>query len=307
MLTTKPTSRRERSTCHNPTFLLFEVKSHIAPAPTPADFNDCFFNESDWEERRELSPIMQCVKRPLAPGRDGDDIVSLEDMDLLSAGVNHETQIFTVRLLETTLRSLPAKGTKLVAKQYDPHYYDDEVGALDPFDCLDWDYKHEVEAYAILRDLQEHTRTVRMILIEHNPGLIMEDANPEFSDQSIRKDMMRSTVDLESELHGQNVSIMSLGPRKITLTSPTSDQPQVMFVDLAATFVWPEPRSSCRITNEPYCGRVHPTDAAMERNSPSTTPVFRLDRLGLDAWVDAEFVHTVAGITVEMRELYSDD
>ena len=229
---------------------------------------------------------MQCVEHPPAPGRDGDDTVSLQVLDHLSAGFNHEAQVFTVRVLETTSPLLPPKGTKLVAKLYDPLYYDDEVGALDPFVCLDWDYTHEVEAYAILRNLQghripkyygsysltlpvdgEHTRNVRMILIEHIPGLIMEDANPEFFDQSIRQDLMRSIVNLESELHERNVSIMGLEPRKITLTSPTSDQPQVMFVDLGATFFWPEPNSSCCDRLEPDCGRIHLTDAAMERKS----------------------------------------
>ncbi|PLB34275.1 uncharacterized protein BDW47DRAFT_134397 [Aspergillus candidus] len=304
----------------------FQVKSHIAPAPTPAEFNDCFLKESDWQERQLLSPVMQCVKLPPAPGRDGDDSVSLQIMDLLDAGDKHEAQVFTVRLLETTSQSLPPKGTKLVAKLYDPLYYDDEAGALDPFVCLDWDYTHEVKAYAILRYLQGHripryhgsysltlpvdgghTRTVRMILIEHIPGLIMEDANPEYFDQSLRQDLMRSIVDLESELHEKNVSIMGIEPRKITLTSPTSDQPRVMFVDLAATFF----------------GQSRVPPAASEMNSTVggyISPLLRWkeanDRPGLfadwidwewDSWIDAEYAHTDAEITKEMRELYSDD
>lgn len=269
---------------------------------------------------------MQCVEHPPALGRDGDDTVSLQVLDHLSAGVNHEAQVFTVRLLETTSPLLPPKGTELVAKLYDPLYYDDEVGALDPFVCLDWDYTHEVKAYAILRNLQGHripkyygsysltlpvdgerTRTVRMILIEHIPGLIMEDANPEFFDQTIRHDLMRSIVNLESELHGRNVSIMGLEPRKITLTSPTSDRPQVMFVDLGATFFGQSRTHPAATDLNPIVGGyISPTLRWKEIHKRPSLFSDWID-WDWDSWVDAEFAHTVAGITKEMRELYSDD
>jgi hypothetical protein len=63
-------------------------------------------------------------KQPPLPGKKGNGTVSLEVIDVLKGGDGHNAQVFTVRLMdcESTSHMLPQKGTRLVAKVYDPLY-----------------------------------------------------------------------------------------------------------------------------------------------------------------------------------------
>jgi hypothetical protein len=49
---------------------------------------------------------------------------------------------------------LPPKGTRLVAKVYDPLYFNDSEGYLNPFLCMDRSYTHEANAYMALNEFQ---------------------------------------------------------------------------------------------------------------------------------------------------------
>jgi hypothetical protein len=89
------------------------------------------------------------------PGKEGNDTITLEAIDLLKAGDGHNSQVSTARLLdfESTSDLLPQKGTILVAKIYDPLYLDDEEGHLNQFLCVDKYYTHKANAYIALSEL----------------------------------------------------------------------------------------------------------------------------------------------------------
>lgn len=162
----------------------------------------------------------------------------------MKGGDGHNTQVFTVRVLdgESTSHMLPQKGTRLVAKVYDPLYFNDDEGYLNPFLCMDKYYTHEANAYMVLRDFQGQwipnyygsyslvlsvdsvrTRTVRMILVEYIPGITMADCEPGNFCQSARLLIRKSIVDLESRIY------------KRTFCSPTSSRETLSYVRQTAT------------------------------------------------------------------------
>jgi serine/threonine protein kinase len=227
----------------------FTIKSHTAPAPTPVVQDCCINSKGDKKERRQLSPIYRCLKHPPLPGIEGNDTASLEVIDVLKGGDGHNSQVFTVRLLdcESTSQMLPLKGTRLVAKAYDPLYFNDDEGYLNPFLCMDKYYTHEANAYMVLIELQDqwipryygsyslslsvdsvHTRTVRMILVEHIQGITMADSDPRNLSQSARQSILKAIVDIESRIYEKDILLTDLEPRNIIISSPDSDQPRVV-------------------------------------------------------------------------------
>lgn len=165
-------------------------------------------------------------KAPPLPGKEGYGTVSLEVIDLLKAGDGHNSQVFTVRLLdfESISGLLPQKGTILVTKIYDPLYLDDDEGHLNPFLCVDKYYIHEANAYIALSELQGQgipryygsysfilsvdllqSRTVRMILVEHIEGITIADSRPSDFPQSVRQSILKSIVDLESQIYEKDI------------------------------------------------------------------------------------------------------
>lgn len=85
-------------------------------------------------------------------------------------------------------------------------------------------YTHEANAYMVLSELQGqwisryygsytlplsvdpvHTRTVRMILVEHIQGITMADAEPGKFPQSARQSLLKSIVYIESRIYEKDI------------------------------------------------------------------------------------------------------
>lgn len=111
---------------------------------------------------------------------------------------------------------------KLVAKVYNPLYYDDDEDFLSPFLCVDRNYTHETNAYTLLIEcegdrvprffgsynldlpVEEHgfhkiCRTVRLILMEYIEGTTMLQLKPEKVSRRARQQIMKSIIDLKAE------------------------------------------------------------------------------------------------------------
>lgn len=93
----------------------------------------------------------------------------------------------------------------VVAKLYDPLYFDDDDLSFNPFKAVNYNYTREVVTYEVLSDLQGSTiptyygsysldipvdadnkRRVRLILIELISGSSMQDLDPEEMPQRVR-------------------------------------------------------------------------------------------------------------------------
>ncbi|KAE8356783.1 hypothetical protein BDV28DRAFT_163784 [Aspergillus coremiiformis] len=213
------------------------ILSHITPAPTPVTRNCCRNGPARREERKQLTPLQRCIKNPPLPGNPGSHSADLEILDALKLGDYHNAQVFIAEMHET---GAPNQKKKVVVKAYDPLYFDDLNGYLDPFRCVDKQYTHEAHAYNLLADLQGNLiptfhgsfslelpvpggamRIVRLIVVEYIPGLSMQQAHP--ADYSVcrRQQMMKWVVDFESRAFERDIVLTDLCPRNVMLPDPS--------------------------------------------------------------------------------------
>ncbi|OOF93269.1 hypothetical protein ASPCADRAFT_132976 [Aspergillus carbonarius ITEM 5010] len=304
----------------------FTAESHSASAPTPVTQGCCLNSASDKVERKQWSPVERCLKRPPLPGGKGNHAITLEVMKLLKGGDGHNSQVFTVRLIASDSPSLPQDGTELVAKIYDPLYFDDDEGYLNPFLCMDKYYTHEANAYNTLGECQgcgipkyygsysvdlpmESTRkrTVRMILIEHIRGTTMADANPACFSQSARQHIMKTIVDLESRIFEKDIWLVDLEPRNIIISSAVDSQPQIVLIDFGHALFNRRRDDPLALQLNYFLGQY--ISPLLRWNKAKAQMYVFSDWIDWDwdPWLETEFAHTVASITPEMRERWSDD
>ncbi|GIK01886.1 hypothetical protein Aspvir_005927 [Aspergillus viridinutans] len=221
---------------------------------------------------------------------------------------------------------LPPKGTRLVAKAYDPLYYNDDDGYINPFLCMDRSYTHEANAYIALNEFQGqgipryygsyslslsvdsvHTRTVRMILVEHIQGITMADAEPRKYPQAARQSILKSIVDLESRIYEKDIWLIDLEPRNVIISSPESDQLRVVFVDFGDALFNRRRDDPIALESNNFLGQyISPLLRWKESKAKEYAFLEWID-WDWDPWLNAEFAHTAASITPEMRERWSDD
>ncbi|KAB8270079.1 hypothetical protein BDV30DRAFT_250961 [Aspergillus minisclerotigenes] len=229
------------------------VQSHITPSPTPVTFGCGRNDPAGRKERSLLTPFDRCVQNAPLPGKLGTRIVDLRILAPIRVGDGHSAQVF---LAETSENQSVHKGKKIVvAKVYDPLYFDDLKGSLNPFLCVDRHYTHEVHTYDLLAEFQgglipefygsfsldlsgsgSKVRTVRLILIEQIPGPSMLQVKPEDFSQQCRQQIIKSAIDFESMAYHRHIALNHLSPRNIMLLDP-SDYPQrkIVFLDFGGT------------------------------------------------------------------------
>jgi hypothetical protein len=95
------------------------------------DTIDCCLNDKagklEWEQ---LRPVERCLLRPPLPGSDGSFSVKSEIDAPLQIRDNHNAQVAVWLLKCNPHLERLAKGSRLVAKIYDPLYFFDDEGYL---------------------------------------------------------------------------------------------------------------------------------------------------------------------------------
>ncbi|PLB33655.1 uncharacterized protein BDW47DRAFT_134967 [Aspergillus candidus] len=301
----------------------FTAQSHIPPAPTPVTRNCCHNSRSGRKERSQLSPVKRCLKNPPLQGTVGLDSADLKILDLLKVGDGRKSQIFTVRVSGSRFDPELFPETRiLVAKVYDPLYFDDQEGVINPFLCVDQHYTHEVHVYQdALRRMQGHllprfhgsyslelpvessqTRTVRLILLEYVPGISMHQADSQDFTQDWRMRIMNWVISFESLAYKMGVLLTDLRPQNvILLQSPEGTILGSVFLDFGGTL----------------CRRDDPTVRVPDLFlGKYISPLLRWDEakaMEFIEWIDCDFqgwihnayAHTAILITPEMREAYA--
>jgi serine/threonine protein kinase len=221
------------------------VRSHIPPQPT--NLSNCLLKFHARRERESIDPVQRCLLHPPSSGTFTSGVAELEIIKLVRAGDQHGAQLLTVRVLTSTY-DLPS-DTDLLAKFYDPLYFDHEQDDADPFLCVDSAYTHESAVYQKLADFQgsiipkyygsfslslpiDHmnSREVRLILMENVPGISMHDLNPSNFTKSERQAIMKAIIDSETALYNHEVRHRDIYPRNI-LVLPSDHARKVVLVD----------------------------------------------------------------------------
>ncbi|KAK2757522.1 hypothetical protein FQN54_004491 [Arachnomyces sp. PD_36] len=327
-----------------------QARSHTAPPPTPVFSFCCTNDERDRKEYEKLTSLDRCLLHPPLKGLNGPFTVDLEIHDTLHAGEDTNAQVVTVNVLGVSPSPSPlgeglTKQQRLVAKIYDPLYFPDEDGYLNPFLCVDKHYTHEAAAYSMLSNLQgtkipnyygSYTlslpvvrpqdekpvyRRVRLILIEFINGQAMRDvSNPkrEFS-QADRQKVMKEIVDFDTNLYAQDIRHSDIHPRNVLVTSTRDPNPaatgtqrnlkSVTFIDFGAAEFGrirkhpPDPEYTARFLPGVYISpllRWH----ACHRKTWEFQEWIDWD---WQPWLEAEYEHTEAAITPQMRYIWLPD
>ncbi len=242
------------------------------PSELP-DEPDATLRRQGRTERHELHPLVRCLLHPPAPGKisDSEMFIILRIIAPLRAGDGHAAQLLVVEAMGQhdtstpdgplaeempgmadeanatglSVRScaawpllfVPPPGERIVAKIYDPLYYDHEQDDVDPFVASDLAYAAETAAYETLTRLHGSvvpryygsymfelfepsmaaTRAVRLILLEYIGGQAMRDLDPRDFSQRDRQDIIRGIIDAESALYAEGVFQRDLMPRNVML------------------------------------------------------------------------------------------
>jgi hypothetical protein len=309
----------------------FTARAHIPPPPTPLTPGSCLNGEAGRLERNQLHPVERCLLHSPLPGSDGDFSVDLEIDNLLRVGEDRNAQVVLVHLLkhDSYFGDL-AEGTHIVAKIYDPLYFSDDEGYLNPFLLADTYYTHETATYTALSDLQgslipryygsftlditvrpSTTRSVRLILIEFILGSSMLDTDPANVPQWKRQQIMKTVVDFESLLFARDIIHIDLHPRNIILVNAVeSDQqkPLVVFIDFADVQFGRTSYYPNVATEEEFFPGTYISPLLRWHSAHKLTWEFE-DWIDWDwqSWLEEEYRHTAASITKEMRDLFLPD
>ncbi|OBT95418.1 hypothetical protein VE01_05232 [Pseudogymnoascus verrucosus] len=198
---------------------------------TPGDEFD-YGNERMEHESHTVDPLHRCLLHPPWPGKTEAGVVEFKVVDWVQAGDPNNSQVVAVRILNSTL-DLPT-DVDLLAKIYDPLYFDYLHYHTNIFQYLDFCYRRETAAYRQLTDLQGNiipkyygsftmslpgdgkiSRHVRMILLEIVPGLSMDKLSPSGFKQAERQEMMKAIVDSERAVYAHKVINGDMHPRNI--------------------------------------------------------------------------------------------
>jgi serine/threonine protein kinase len=188
-----------------------------------------------------MHALDRCLRHPPLGGSDGIITVDLEIVGAVRVGDNQSAQLVSVRVKrsDTCINSLPS-DTNIVAKIYDPLYFDHEQDDADPFLCVGRDYSNEAAVYTALAQLQgtvipkyfgsytlnwpvngaSDTRSVRLILIEQVPGTSMQQLDPRDFSQPVRQRIMKEVIDAETLLYTHDIIHGDRHPRNILVLTP---------------------------------------------------------------------------------------
>ncbi|KGM92148.1 uncharacterized protein PADG_11684 [Paracoccidioides brasiliensis Pb18] len=251
---------------------VFSIQSHIPPPLTPVTKDCCRNFQAGRVERRQLRPVEQCLRHPPLPGNMEPRTVNLKVLDLLRVGDGCNAQVFNVQVLES-------HGGRV------PRFYGSYSLNI-PVD-------------------RSEMRTVRLILMEYIPGISMQQANPEkYFSRLALQEIMKSVIDFESRLYEQDILLTDLSPRNVIMVEKPGFDPRrdLLFLDFAGALFGRRRDDPLAIESNLFLGRY-------------ISPLLRWDKTmamqfndwidwDWQPWIEAEYAHTAATITPEMRDTY---
>ncbi|KAF9697531.1 hypothetical protein EKO04_004122 [Ascochyta lentis] len=226
----------------------FIAYRHLPPAPFGGSYTKC-----DRPNQRDLKRTTQldwCVAHPPTAGITfSDDSHSFNITSIIRGGEDCGAQIVL-------------SNTGLVAKIYDPLFYSFQNQEFSEFNvdvttAADSEYSIEAAAYSKLQqtpvegsitpqyygswtiDIASNvqgeyiTREVRMILVEHVPGVRMVDIDPDLLTPELREHVMIRVIEADYDLRRAGVRHDDLAPRNIIL----SEKPDTIDPNIRVTLV----------------------------------------------------------------------
>lgn len=308
---------------------VFTVRPHNPPPPERRTRDCCSLTEEGSAERLNVPPLERCLLHPPPAGSYGNSTVEFQIVGEIRAGFSHAAQILTVKIRHghrELLKKLE-NTTTVVAKIYDPLYWDHSDDDSDPFRSVNHHYTHEVATYDRLVELQgtvvpifygayslelpvDHplaaSRSVRLVLMEHIHGSSLFQLKPENFSQAQRQRIMKLLIDGESAIHSHDISLGDLHPRNVLVEQDRRSKlniKRVVHIDFGINMM-----SRC------WWADYDPVSEQEQLPGTFITPLFRwLSVFGkvrkfqgwidwdYQRWLEAEYAHTLSSVTPQMR------
>ncbi len=217
------------------------IRRHVPPPPIQR-FPDTYNQELEQirllrEEMQTLSLEERYAKHPpLETNGTGAAAFPLKILGDIRTGISQSAQLVTARRLAA------GHDHVLVAKFYDPFFWDPNQDDVDPFRAVDVHYSHEAAAYEKLASLQgtvvpnfygsytceipmgaNRSRSVRLVLMELLKGQSLEQLGSnvkELLPQPARQNIMEKLVRAEAMIYGKGVLHNDIYPRNVVIVNP---------------------------------------------------------------------------------------
>ena len=289
------------------------LRSHQPPTPTTADRS---LGPESARERETIHPLVRCLRHPPLPGKDGQVTAELQIIRPIRVEDNHSAQVVIIRVQSSSSDILP-RDIDLVAKIYDPLYFDHEQDDADPFICVDHAYSRETAAYTTLKRLQggiipkyfgsfsikisadtTHFRSVRLILIEFIPGRSMKQLSSANLSKPTRQTIMKKAIDAESLVYTHNIWHMDVRPSNILVCGGTEAK-RVVIIDFGRCAIGRHPLP---FLHQEYLPNV-PISPLLRWSKPRGPFESWID-WDWRPWLEHVYGSTRASITKEMESLW---
>ncbi|KAI0842066.1 hypothetical protein F5Y06DRAFT_292888 [Hypoxylon sp. FL0890] len=193
---------------------------------------------------RQLHPVQLCLRHPPAPGKAGNEELQLRVIHQIRVGDHTSSQIVvaqpSVPQGNVVLSAIFARPTNVVAKIYDPLYYDFDEYHPDPFANCDTAFAHETLAYKYLLPISgmavpyfygsycisvplskdaTKTRNVMAVLYEYIHGIPLQDIAVRDYTQQQRQAIMRAVIKADNRMWQLDVNNLDLHPRNVIVVS----------------------------------------------------------------------------------------
>lgn len=289
---------------------------------------NCYINtKPERKERLELDPVERCLQHPPLPGQPGSTTVDLEVLDPFRIGDQHNAQVLTEQVMQTSSETPHLRsGDTVIAKIYDPLYYNDDDGYLNSFHAVGQSYSHETHAYNVLSEFQgtriptyygsysldlpaegKATRIVRLILPEYINTKSMQQVSPKDYPQDIRQQMLKSIIDFDSLVYERDILLRDLCPRNVLIVEKDEFDPAKDLIFIAFEDTLFGRKRDDPIANEldMFLGQYISPLLRWKRKSMAWEFNDWID-WDWTPWLNTEFAHTGKTITPEIRERFSD-
>lgn len=241
---------------------VFSARSHIPPKPPRG--SQFYPTEASREEIKSTHPLELCFKHP-PEGQHGDVRLRLKVTQEIRVKDPGNAQLVLVEptvvtpggspsFTTTSLMDWTSSGGQVVAKFFDPLYYDFDEYKFDPFVSSDATYRHEVEAYHRMQPLHGKvvprffgsyavdiplpndyhipTRPVQAVLYEYIPGILLASQEAMELSQSQRKAIMAAVINVYDKLWQLDVNFSDLHPRNmIVVSAEVGHKADVRYID----------------------------------------------------------------------------
>ncbi|PWY64966.1 hypothetical protein BO94DRAFT_504973 [Aspergillus sclerotioniger CBS 115572] len=248
----------------------FSVIEHFPPEPHIKSFN---LTPDEAAKRETIDVLTRALTRKPIPGQQGSKRLRLKICDTIRVGDGKTSQIVLVDVISGELSK-----THIVAKLYDPLYYDHSNDDVDPFIFIDVEYTRENAAYRYLHGKKQNgipdfygsysmdirysdhqSRTVRLILLEYISGDFMTTLDPNNFCDRFWKTVMKQIVDLESQLYKINLRHGDVHPRNVIIKNHDIKlaEPGVIFIDFGFASIGRSPNPQNNIYEKKFLPGVY--------------------------------------------------